>query len=248
MHNNFKELYKGLLLIISTMFFLTNCGMDLFSSSEKKEIDNEYVKEKCNERTINFYPDGKLQSCRLNEEIEIQGMMVKADRIRFYENGQIDTCVLFKDMDVQGYPCKKESISFYENGKLKHCYLSKNKNIGDLTAKADKITFYESGKVEKFDLAIKASIKGFKFAAGTTVKLFEEGHAKSCIIYEPTILFKQVYPADTTIFFNKNDKGYSIYLTVPMEIESETKYTGQTVCFDEKGKVIECPHDKDFDF
>jgi hypothetical protein len=98
-----------------------------------------------------FYLDGRLKSCPLKDDFEINGVNCNQySVISFYENGAFKSCV---DRDYFKYneiTCNQYSlVSFFPTGKLDICTLFESVTIdGKTCVELQPISFFENGALK----------------------------------------------------------------------------------------------------
>lgn len=125
-----------------------------FQLAEKRDIQGIPIPENS---TVFLTGDGRLASCWLSRNTEIQGILCDGGIMKvttvFHTNGTIACCFLAKSTLIQNIPCEAsvlDPVYFYETGKLRSCTLSESIVIdGRKYRKGSKVSFDESGGLIK---------------------------------------------------------------------------------------------------
>ena len=108
-----KEVIMRIVIAVLCALFISDTGICL-------ALDQSI----CNAgSTINYYPNGQLQSCSLKDNFNYGDIVCNQYSIvRFFNSGKLESCTLSRQLEIDGKTCKElESISLFENGKLKSC-------------------------------------------------------------------------------------------------------------------------------
>lgn len=142
---------------------------------------------------VNYYQNGKLQSCILAREDTLLGQPFPAGtRISFAADGTLDRCFFPHNVQIQGVNCKGTGIDgyqmlFYPNGKLRLAWLAQDQEIqgvpcmeasfwADAFGGGVGVSFHDNGILARCKLSQNCIMQGRSFKRGQHVSFDNQGH------------------------------------------------------------------------
>jgi hypothetical protein len=101
--------------------------------------------------TVSYFPDGRLQSCLLDDDLLVDGVnCAQYTQLTLFNTGRLRSCVTKDYYRYDPVICNAYSmVSFYPQGKLEVCTLFGTTVIDDRTCiEYQSITFYENGSLK----------------------------------------------------------------------------------------------------
>lgn len=140
---------------------------------------------------IDFYKNGKLESCTLARDDTISGQPLPAGTVvHFKPDSVFDWCFLQQTTEIQGHLCRGQShgfmTGFHPNGQLKTAWLAEDEVIQEIPCAkfrflsvifggGDGTYFHENGKLKFCTLSEDFTIDGRELERGDHLRFDEEG-------------------------------------------------------------------------
>jgi hypothetical protein len=138
-----------------------------------------------------FHASGRLESCPLAEELEVQGHRFPAGSwLHLTAAGRLRSAWLARDTELQGHVCKGTghqgwAVDFHPSGDLRHCFLAREAEIqgvpcrkgsfwGEVTGGVF-VAFHEGGALRSCAAARAVVVQGQPVRARQRVHLAPDG-------------------------------------------------------------------------
>lgn len=260
-----KEVYPSEDFAIRDCIYMSGSMISFFESgvvnSGKLATDTELYKGVFFKggTDIKYHPNGMVLSGALASEAELVAGVsfrpvintvtngTKVDTIyktsvTLYSNGMVQNGVIAGQADIGGVSYQGEA-SFYMSGALKIATLADNLDRNSVTLRAKtQVTYYENGSLESGSLAddvyVTVNKQEIPLKKGRTVTFYPSGTLKTGILFDITKIGKVPYEKWTAIeFFESGQVKRGILAADQLTIEGITFQAGQTIEFNEKGKL-----------
>lgn len=135
------------------------------------------------QRWVWWYPDGSIDNLELAHDRAVQGHAFPAGtRLFFDEEGRLAHAWLSRDAEIDGLPCRgkwKIDTAFHPNGRVRAFFPPEDLERDGVWCEASvfhPVYLHPDGCLAQCKLARRARVHGRDFAAGTTLRLDEQGH------------------------------------------------------------------------
>ena len=137
-------------------------------------------------QSCQYYPNGLLKHCQLEEDFEFHGLVIPSKSILFFHReGWLAQCYFHRNLEVNCCPCnggfgKHITTRFHPNGSLASCFLTRKTMIQGYPCKkthqqSNPTRFHPGGELHRFTLSTEFTIEGTIYPRGTRITLDEQG-------------------------------------------------------------------------